>query len=491
MGQVKIKKTLVMAAIILLLMIPIFGLPFSIQPGDSATVVHGSNPPGVGILQAVKVINVKIHIVSGSNITAANITDWLKLAGDVLSSFTFNVTKVNNHTSYNQSANVPNVLNIWAVPAKSWGHGNISGIWGEEIQLPPGDCTNIHIKNSTLAHEIGHKFGLVHNTTDPNNIMHPDNQGEPPTSCHRTGINLTDDQRTQARNSTAAMAHGAHDVGSGTSQWDAHKDVPYDFIDLSFAEVWATDENIYLTLTVDNFMAGDGMLGFYLETDNDPTTGDPLGGLDYYVGFDPDKHVMFGRYDEDWVPLDPMGITYDFALAWHDADLPPIIVGVNLILPIAMLERKAGDLLSFRATGEYDGFVDRLPDEGLSTILYVPEEVPAHDIAITNVSPSTTSVRQGESLNIDVTVANVGDWAESFFDITAYVNTTEIGTQTITSLSSGDSTTLTFPWNTTGFALGEYTISAYANPVPGETNIDNNEYINGTVQIIQRGGFGC
>lgn len=480
-----------MAAIILLLMIPIFGLPFSIQPGDSATVVHGSNPPRVSVLQAKQVINVKIHIVSGSNITAANITDWLKLAGDVLSSFSFNVTAVNNHTSYNQSANVPNVLNIWAVPAKSWGHGNISGINGEEIQLPPGDCTNIHIKNSTLAHEIGHKFGLVHNMTDPNNIMHPDNQGAPPKSCHRTGTNLTEEQRAQARNSTAARAHGAHDMGSGTSQWDAHKDVPHDFIDLSFAEVWATDQNIYLTFTVDNFIAGAERLGFYLETDNDPTTGDPYEGLDYYAGFDPAyEHVIFERYDEDWVPLDPTGITYDFALAWHDADLPPIIVGVHLTLPIAMLERKAGDLLSFRATGEYDGCVDRLPDEGLSNILYVPEEVPAHDIAITNVSPSTTSVRQGESLNIDVTVANLGDFDETF-DVIVYANTTEIGTQTIISLSSGDSTTLTFPWNTTGFALGEYTISAYANPALGETNIDNNEYINGTVRIIRRGGFGC
>jgi hypothetical protein len=39
---------------------------------------------------------------------------------------------------------------------------------------------------------------------------------------------------------------------------------------------------------------------------------------------------------------------------------------------------------------------------------------------------------------------------------------------------SGASTTLTFTWNTTDFAYGNHTISAYAWPVPDETNTTNN-----------------
>jgi hypothetical protein len=57
-----------------------------------------------------------------------------------------------------------------------------------------------------------------------------------------------------------------------------------------------------------------------------------------------------------------------------------------------------------------------------------------------------------------------------------------IGTQTVT-LESGASTTLTFTWNTAGFDKGNYTISAYAWPVPGETAIEDNTLTDGWVIV--------
>jgi len=111
-----------------------------------------------------------------------------------------------------------------------------------------------------------------------------------------------------------------------------------------------------------------------------------------------------------------------------------------------------------------------------------------HDVAVTNVTPSKSVVGQGYSLNINVTVANQGDYAETF-NVTVYANTTSIATQTVT-LESGDSTTITFTWNTTGFAKGNYTISAYAWPVPGETDLANNNCTSGTVQITKVGDIG-
>jgi hypothetical protein len=57
-----------------------------------------------------------------------------------------------------------------------------------------------------------------------------------------------------------------------------------------------------------------------------------------------------------------------------------------------------------------------------------------------------------------------------------------IGTQTVT-LESGASTTLTFTWNTTGFAKGNYTIWAYAWPVQGETHIEDNTSTHGIVAV--------
>jgi len=59
---------------------------------------------------------------------------------------------------------------------------------------------------------------------------------------------------------------------------------------------------------------------------------------------------------------------------------------------------------------------------------------------------------------------------------------TEIETQTVT-LTSGNSTTITFAWNTTGFPKGNYTISAYAWPVPDEIDLDDNTLIGGVVSV--------
>jgi len=113
---------------------------------------------------------------------------------------------------------------------------------------------------------------------------------------------------------------------------------------------------------------------------------------------------------------------------------------------------------------------------------YWKELVPEHDIAITNVTPSKTVVAQGYSLFINVTVKNQGDYAETF-DVTAYYDTTAIGTKLVTSLAPYAETTLTFSWDTTGIAGGYYTISAQASTVPGETDTEDNAFVDGTVKV--------
>jgi hypothetical protein len=71
-------------------------------------------------------------------------------------------------------------------------------------------------------------------------------------------------------------------------------------------------------------------------------------------------------------------------------------------------------------------------------------------------------------------------WAE--YTRTGLGSRFALQTQTVT-LESGASTTITFTWNTTGFAKGNYTISAYAWPVPGETETTNNNFTNGTILV--------
>jgi hypothetical protein len=115
---------------------------------------------------------------------------------------------------------------------------------------------------------------------------------------------------------------------------------------------------------------------------------------------------------------------------------------------------------------------------------------PVHDVAVTNVTSTRTVVGQGFSASINVTAANQGDYTETF-NVTAYANTTIIATLlTNITLTSGNSTTITFTWNTTGFAKGNYTISAYATPVTGETDIINNNCTDGWVLITKVGDLG-
>jgi len=105
-----------------------------------------------------------------------------------------------------------------------------------------------------------------------------------------------------------------------------------------------------------------------------------------------------------------------------------------------------------------------------------------HDVAVVTVTPSPTEVTAGESVSISVVVKNEGTQAETF-NVTAYYDTTAIDTKTVTNLASGATTTLTFTWDTTDVAEGNYTIKAVANTVAGETDTANNTKVNGTVTV--------
>lgn len=103
-------------------------------------------------------------------------------------------------------------------------------------------------------------------------------------------------------------------------------------------------------------------------------------------------------------------------------------------------------------------------------IIYVNNFV--HDIALTDRTPSETSVQEGTVSHVNVTVANHGSYAETF-NLSLYANSTLIGTNSVT-LQSGSFTTIPFAWNTLGFPHGNYTLNAYAWPVPNEEDATNN-----------------
>lgn len=103
------------------------------------------------------------------------------------------------------------------------------------------------------------------------------------------------------------------------------------------------------------------------------------------------------------------------------------------------------------------------------------------DIEVTSALSSKTIVGQGYSVQIDVAVKNQGDRAETF-NVTVQANSTLIRTKTIT-LTSGDSTFITFFWNTTYFIKGNYTIVTVAWPVPNETDTTDNALVDGWIVV--------
>jgi hypothetical protein len=113
-----------------------------------------------------------------------------------------------------------------------------------------------------------------------------------------------------------------------------------------------------------------------------------------------------------------------------------------------------------------------------------------HDVSVTSVTPLFTSVFQGYPNPITVVVSNDGDFTETFNVDVKYggihVTTSPI---TVTDLPPKTSRQLTFCWVTKNVPLGIYTISAYANPVPGETDLADNSLTDGTVTILRQPDF--
>lgn len=102
-------------------------------------------------------------------------------------------------------------------------------------------------------------------------------------------------------------------------------------------------------------------------------------------------------------------------------------------------------------------------------------------IVVANVTSYKTIINQGYCGNITVTTENFGTSTETF-NLTVYANTSFVASENV-SLSSGNLTNVTFTWNTTGFEYGNYTLTAYATPVPGETDTANSNCTGGWVFV--------
>lgn len=227
------------------------------------------------------------------------------------------------------------------------------------------------------------------------------------------------------------------------------------------------------------YRTGDYELYYKTSTDNGTSWSDDTQLTDAKNSWDELPSAMQAKDGKIWVvwEADRSGTDYDlyyktFESSWSSDNnlvgnseedvLPSIFQAANKTIWVAWSSSR------LNGGGDFDLFYKLGSNE--------------HDVAVTSVTPSTAFVYKGYSAQVQVNVNNYGLYSETF-TVTAYYDSTPIGTQTVTNLASGASTTLTFPWDTTSVAYGNYIVSATASAVPSEEDLTDNSLSDGTVMV--------
>jgi hypothetical protein len=125
-----------------------------------------------------------------------------------------------------------------------------------------------------------------------------------------------------------------------------------------------------------------------------------------------------------------------------------------------------------------------LSDNTYSVQVEVMAKTPTllHDIEVAYANSSENEVYQGETVILTVGVRNNGNFTEST-NASVYYDDTLIERRPVQELLPETEQIIVFEWNTTNVPNGTYQIIARADPVEGETNLANNIYYDGSVQI--------
>lgn len=123
-------------------------------------------------------------------------------------------------------------------------------------------------------------------------------------------------------------------------------------------------------------------------------------------------------------------------------------------------------------------------DGELNRVEYVATTT-EYDLGIIEVTLTKGILGEGYPLLVNITIMNYGVNTETF-NITISVNTTQIALQTVT-LGNVSLTTNIFTWNTSGFTLGKYMLTAFVDPISGETYIGDNTITKGWIMVTLPG----
>jgi hypothetical protein len=171
-----------------------------------------------------------------------------------------------------------------------------------------------------------------------------------------------------------------------------------------------------------------------------------------------------------------------------------VLLGIGKVInlpPYATMTFYYAVNLSMLTVGDHtiSGSIPPVPKEAdltdnyfVDTVEVLPTlQAPIDDIAITSITLSSNSVFIGETIGINVSVANNGTESETF-DLSVYDNSSLIETRQVIELAPSAQETLAFTWNTSSVSPGFYRISADA-PLPGDPTPWDNILVDGIVEI--------
>lgn len=127
-----------------------------------------------------------------------------------------------------------------------------------------------------------------------------------------------------------------------------------------------------------------------------------------------------------------------------------------------------------------DGNSDPIPFETQDGYLAIIK----HDIAVTDVTISTSETYLGNIVGITVELQNYGNVPENF-TTTIYANADNISALQVLNLLPSETRIMTCDWNTTGYPASNtpYVIKAEADTLPYETNTANNVFVDSSVKL--------
>jgi Cellulase (glycosyl hydrolase family 5)/CARDB len=96
-----------------------------------------------------------------------------------------------------------------------------------------------------------------------------------------------------------------------------------------------------------------------------------------------------------------------------------------------------------------------------------------HDLAVDDLHVASGTVPAGTSVQVNVTVHNLGDEPETT-SITLNANNTTVGVQVLTDIPPQTAQEVVFTWTTGGSGPGVYVLKAVASQVQGETDLSDN-----------------